>query len=139
MAEAAYKSAVLKAGKTQTSLTPGWEVLGLEKDVAQRIWDETAKDGFLTDREVMYGGQTTRYDKKGNKLTKDGKLQNPDDAVADDTKEPVSGVFECGDCGFTLFVAAGRETKFYGSGFKCPKCGAGKSKFTQRDDFDEDE
>lgn len=136
MAEAAYKTTVLSAGKTQTQLTPGWEVLGLEKDVAQRIWDEQKKGGFLTERELMYGGQTTKYDKNGNALSKDAKPSDTDKDEEED--ESVSGVFECGKCGFTLFIAAGRESKFYGSTFKCPECGAAKSEFTSRDDFGED-
>lgn len=37
--------------------------------------------------------------------------------------------FQCGDCGYTLFPAAGREFKFYGDDFVCPTCGAPKDKF----------
>ena len=37
---------------------------------------------------------------------------------------------ECGECGYTLFIAAGREGKFFGDSYKCPECGAPKSKFT---------
>ena len=32
-------------------------------------------------------------------------------------------------CGYTLFVAKGREFKFFGDNFKCPTCGAGKEFF----------
>jgi len=34
-------------------------------------------------------------------------------------------------------VAEGRESKFFGSDFKCPECGAPKEKFQARDDFGE--
>ena len=143
MAEAAYKTNVLAAGKSQNALTPGWEVLGLQKDVAQRIWDEAAKEGFITEREALYSGQRTKYDKHGNKIDEEGKVADPENANTsskdDSASEPVSGVFECGKCGFTLFVATGRESKFYGSNFKCPECGAPKSDFNARDDFGEDE
>lgn len=37
--------------------------------------------------------------------------------------------FQCSDCGYTLFPAAGREFKFYGDDFVCPTCGAPKDKF----------
>lgn len=37
--------------------------------------------------------------------------------------------FQCSDCGYTLFPAAGREFKFYGDDFVCPACGAPKDKF----------
>ncbi|GKY99021.1 hypothetical protein MPSEU_000857800 [Mayamaea pseudoterrestris] len=141
MAEAAYKTTVTAAGKNQSSLTPGWEVLGLQKEVAQRIWDEAAKEGFVTEREALYSGQRTKYDKNGNIITDEGKLVDPENANSskDANDEPVSGVFECGKCGFTLFVATGRESKFYGSSFKCPECGAPKSEFSARDDFGEEE
>jgi rubrerythrin len=141
IAEASYRSVVLAAGKQQKSLTPGWDVLGLERDVAQRIYDEEAKEGFRTERETMYGGQTTRYDKKGRIVDRAGKLKNPADADEDDDDEPqggVSNVYECGECGYTLFVAQGRESKFFGTGFKCPECGAAKKQFKARDDMDEE-
>ena len=36
--------------------------------------------------------------------------------------------YECtqGNCGYTIFPAAGREDKFFGATFKCPQCGADK-------------
>ncbi|CAN0341550.1 unnamed protein product [Ectocarpus sp. 8 AP-2014] len=30
-----------------------------------------------------------------------------------------------------MFVAKGREFKFFGDDFKCPECGAGKNKFLE--------
>mmetsp|Transcript_15079 Transcript_15079/g.32947 ORF Transcript_15079/g.32947 Transcript_15079/m.32947 type:complete len:491 (-) Transcript_15079:58-1530(-) len=141
IAEASYRAAVLAGGKSQKALTVGWETLGLDRDTAERIFAEEAEEGFLSDREVMYGGQTTKYDKKGRRLDKEGKIEDPEEAKAaeeEQEEEAVSGAYECGECGFTLFVAEGRESKFYGSDFKCPECGAGKDKFTVRDDFGED-
>lgn len=142
MAEAAYRAAVQAGGKSQTSLTPGWETLGLDKETAQRVFDDEAEEGFVTDRETMYGGQTTKYDSKGRILDKDGKIADPEEAAAAEKEveeeEAVSNVYECSECGYTLFVAQGRESKFYGSDFKCPECGAPKEKFEARDDFGED-
>lgn len=37
--------------------------------------------------------------------------------------------YQCSDCGYTMFPAAGREFKFYGADFCCPTCGAPKDKF----------
>lgn len=34
---------------------------------------------------------------------------------------------------YKMFVAKGREFKFFGDGFKCPECGAGKNKFVEGD------
>jgi rubrerythrin len=139
MAEAAYRSAILAAGKNQKKLSVGWEVLGLTKEVATRMYDEEAKAGFLSDREKMYGGQARRYDSKGNQIDKEGNFKFEADkiaaekAVEEEKDEPASNVYECSECGFTLFVAKGREFKFYGDDFECPECGAAKDKFNGRD------
>ena len=56
-------------------------------------------------------------------------------AMGDDEDEPAevgaSGTheFECNDCGYIIFPAAGREFKFFGDDFKCPQCGSGKDSF----------
>lgn len=42
--------------------------------------------------------------------------------------------YQCTDCGYTLFPAAGREFKFYGDDFVCPACGAPKDKFVDVND-----
>mmetsp|Transcript_13230 Transcript_13230/g.27388 ORF Transcript_13230/g.27388 Transcript_13230/m.27388 type:complete len:451 (+) Transcript_13230:82-1434(+) len=130
MAEAAYKSAVQKGGKNQQSLTVGWEVLGLDKDTATQIFEDEASEGFVTDREKMYGGQSQKYDKNGNRIDKEGKIEDPENAITGGNDDmPVSNVMECKDCGYTLFIAKGREQKFFGEGFKCPECGSPKDRF----------
>lgn len=134
MAEAAYRTAVLEGGKKQQSLTVGWEVLGLDKDTATRIFENEADEGFMSDREKMYGGQSRKYDAKGNRLDKDGELEDPENAIeGGDDGKPSSNVMGCSDCGFTLFIAKGREEKFFGEGFVCPECGAKKDRFEPKD------
>ena len=60
----------------------------------------------------------------------------PDDVDTTDKFAPDGGkdemmlTCECDECGYTLFIAAGREGKFFGNNYKCPTCGAPKSKFT---------
>jgi len=131
MAEAAYRSAVQEGGKDQQSLTVGWEVLGLDKDAAKRIFEEAAEEGFISDREKMYGGQSQKYDDQGNRINDDGSLEDPENAIVDD--KPESNVMGCLDCGFTLFIAQGREDKFFGTAFKCPECGCKKDRFEPKD------
>lgn len=119
-------------------MTIGWEVLGLTKEVATRIFEDEKTEGFLSDREKMYGGQSQKYDAKGRAVDKDGKLTDPEDQKAAEKEEekesePASNVYECSECGYTLFIAKGREFKFYGEDFKCPECGAGKDKFKAKD------
>lgn len=133
MGEAAYRAAVAAAGKNQSDLTIGWEVLGLDKETATQIFNEVAKEGFLSDREAKYGkAYSIKYDSKGRKIDDKGALVNPEEASADDDKDdskPSGNVQECTECGYTLFVAQGRDFKFFGSDFKCPECGAAKDKF----------
>jgi len=140
MGEAAYKSAVAAAGKNQTTLTVGWEVLGLNETTATEIWTETARDGFLSAVEAKYatGFSNQKFDKKGRKTSDDGELLNPEEADDDDDNDNdesgddgTASVYECANnnCGYTLFVAKGRDFKFFGANFKCPECGAGKDKF----------
>jgi rubrerythrin len=138
IAEAAYRTTVLAAGKNQKKLSVGWEVLGLNKEVATRIFEEELKEGFLSDREKMYGGQSRKYNSKGLQIdTESGDILDPEEAKAaeeagDDDDAPVSNVYECGECGYTLFIAKGREFKFFGDDFECPECGAKKDKFNAR-------
>ena len=44
---------------------------------------------------------------------------------------PASGTheYECTKCGYILFHAQGRESKFFGAGYSCPQCGCGKDEF----------
>jgi predicted RNA-binding Zn-ribbon protein involved in translation (DUF1610 family) len=143
IAEAAYRTAVLQGGKNQQNLTPGWEVLGLSYESATQIWENERKENFMSDRETMYGGQTRKYDKDGRQVKDDGKLVNPEEATENDNNtssdsNSTSNVYECGNCGFTLFVATGRESKFFGDTFKCPECGAAKTEFKARNTDDDE-
>ena len=126
---------MIAGGPNQDSLTIGWQVLGLDKETATRIFETEKEEGFVSDREKMYGGQSTRYDAKGNPIDKEGKLIDPENAIegSDEEKIPASGAMECSDCGYTLFIAKGREFKFYGDNFECPECGAKKDKFNPKD------
>jgi len=140
MGEAAYRETVNAAGKRQSSLTPGWEILGLTKEVATTIFEEAKKEKFVSSREAHYGSQSTRYDEKGRALGKDGKPQNPEeraaaekeerDAIENGSEGGGDMVKECSQCGYTIAIAAGRESKFFGPGFKCPNCGADKDQFS---------
>ena len=131
MAEAAYKAAVAAAGKKQSELTIGWEVLGLDEEVATKIFTEVAGEGFLTQTQAKYAAKQQKFNAKGGKAEEDDSL--PEKAKDDDDDDDISSasgnVQECSECGFTLFVAQGRDFKFFNSGFTCPECGASKDKF----------
>jgi len=135
IAEAAYQSVVQDGGKDQSELTDGWEVLGLDKDTATRIFKEEASEGFKKDAETFYEDANVQFNDKGLRLNEDGSLQNPKEAEAEPEDEgPVSNVYECSRCGYTMFIAEGRESKFFGEGFTCPECGAPKDEFNARED-----
>ena len=51
----------------------------------------------------------------------------------DDDELAGPGAKECGNCGYTLFIAKGREGKFFSSAFKCPECGAARDQFKDVD------
>jgi len=158
MAESAYRDAVAEAGKGQTKLTEGWKVLGLDKEAATRIFEETKKLGFLSRQELFEKDKKdmmkaamdeekklredliSSIDKDGNLIDPDSdvdpdKLINPDDLDKDieddDSDDDVTsgGAKECGKCGYTMFIAKGREGRFFSSGFTCPQCGAGRDQF----------
>jgi rubrerythrin len=145
MAEAAYRNLIQKAEKSN-KLPEGWQVLGIEQDVALSIYREEKGAGFKTFQEEIYGGANESYNKKGQRIDAEGFVieeadieQNEKDAewgVDEDETASTSGAFECGNCGYTLFVAKGREAKFFGAGFKCPQCGAEKDQFTTLDPDD---
>lgn len=134
MGEAAYRAAVAAAGKKQTELTIGWEVLGLDEETATKIFEEVAGEGFITQREAKYATKQQKFDSKGRKVDDKGELENPEEADDDeddsaDLSTASGNVQECTECGYTLFVAEGRDFKFFNAGFTCPECGASKDKF----------
>lgn len=162
MAESAYRDAVAEAGEGQTKMTEGWKVLGLDKETATTIFEETKALGFLSREELwkkeerdiarkqMEAEEKARQDLR-NSIDKDGNIIDPDADVDpdklitdedlnqdydddEDDSEPTSGgAKECGNCGYTMFIAKGREGRFFSSAFKCPECGAGRDQFKDVD------
>lgn len=148
MAEAAYRATVTSAAEihkqnndeTEFTLPNGWEVLGLTKEKAQSIFDELEEEDFISSTKKLYGGSRQKYDSKGRKVDDDGNLIDEKDKEqaeregdTGDSSEGGTNVFECGECGYTLFVAQGREFKFFPESFTCPECGATKDKFNKRE------
>jgi len=162
MAESAYRDAVAEAGAGQTKMTEGWRVLGLDKEKAESIFEETKALGFLSRkdlwkkeeediaREQFEAEERARQDLI-NSIDKDGNLIDPDadidpdkmikpedlnredeDDEGDDSPS-TGGAKECGNCGYTMFIAKGREGKFFSSGFTCPQCGAARDQFKDVD------
>lgn len=146
MGEAAYRTAVSAAGKDQKKLTVGWEVLGLDEETATNIFEDVQGKGFISEKEAKYGrgGGQMKYDAKGRRLDDEGNVLPGQEDIGDDDDdsgpdETTANAYVCGECGYTLFVAQGRDFKFFGDGFTCPECGATKDKFSVLESDDEDD
>jgi rubredoxin len=144
MGEAAYRTLVQKCGKVD-KIPDGWKVLGLTQDAALKIYKEEKESGFKTAQEEIYGGVNERYNKKGQRIDANGFVIDEEDNESnerakiwedDELATSSTGAFECGNCGYTLFVAQGREAKFFGAGFKCPQCGSAKDQFKAVEDIE---
>jgi rubrerythrin len=144
MGEAAYRTLVQKCGKVD-KIPDGWKVLGLTQAAALQIYKEEKESGFKTAQEEIYGSVNERYNKKGQRIDANGFVIDEEDIESnerakdweeDELTTSASGAFECGNCGYTLFVAKGREAKFFGVGFKCPQCGAPKDQFKAVEDIE---
>ncbi|GMI51062.1 hypothetical protein TeGR_g11053, partial [Tetraparma gracilis] len=152
MAASAYKAMVVAAGDAE-GLVDGWAELGMTEEQALDVAEDAKEQGFKSDAlDYYYQGPPTEYDDNGNEVHES--VKKDDDPYADLTEsqraarglpkagaapapkkpEPAEGTsaYECGECGYTLFPAAGREEKFYGPDFTCPNCNAGKDKFFKR-------
>jgi len=127
MGESAYRAVVEDAGEKQTSLTTGWEILGIKKKRATEIWKSVLTEEFVEEdvkEEDSYESLVSAEEREDFKKREEEKKK-----VEETETTSTDNARECGDCGFTLFIAKGREFKFYGDSFKCPECGASKDKF----------
>ena len=87
--------------------------------------DSIDKDGNLIDPNDDIDPDKRITDEDLNKFK--------DDDDDDDESAGPPGAKECGNCGYTLFIAKGREGKFFSSSFKCPECGAARDQFKDVD------
>ncbi|CAM9201679.1 unnamed protein product [Discosporangium mesarthrocarpum] len=134
MAKIAFKKYIAdNAGK---SVSGGWEVLGLTTQQAIKINEEVVSQGGFKNFYETGGDPEAAAvrDPDGAALLKQLTEKMEDDAKEvkderDPVKEGALMSYECTVCGYKMFVAKGREFKFFGDDFKCPECGAGKNKF----------
>ena len=79
----------------------------------------------------LYTGR--KVDGDGNLIDEKDKEEAEREGDTGSSSEGGTNVFECGECGYTLFVAQGREFKFFPESFTCPECGATKDKFNKNE------
>ena len=101
----------------------------LEKDALQRLKDSFDKDGNIIDPDAEID-----EDKKldFDEIKKNQMKGGSDDGENGEDKG-VGRAKECQKCGYVLFIAPGRESKFFSPSFQCPQCGAPKRQFASID------
>ena len=75
------------------------------------------------------GVRKAKVEAESGPLPSEGDVDTTDKFAPPSDKDEMMLTAECGECGYTLFIAAGREFKFFGDDYKCPDCGCGKGKF----------
>ena len=95
MAESAYRDAVAEAGQGQKKMTEGWKVLGLDKETATRIFEDTKVLGFLSRDELWakeeqdaarekFAAEERRRKELRDTIDKDGDLIDPNAKIDPD-------------------------------------------------------
>eukprot|EP00904_Undaria_pinnatifida_P004391 jgi/Undpi1/13953/HiC_scaffold_9.g03604.m1 len=140
MAESAFQS-TMEALPDDQVMESGWEELGISDERAAEIATAMVEDDSPSTGIDFYktGGTPTNDEESDPEAAQI--LKQLEDEMEEkktepqDEKEPeaegTAMSYECQVCGYKMFVAKGREFKFFGDGFKCPECGAGKNKFTE--------
>lgn len=132
LAEASTKNFIdAKIGGGALSLDSVLEeasLLGLSEDKAKALYNDAIEEGYQTTKDFLFGD-----DEDGLEREDTGALAAIKEAEAAGNvlnAEPI--IAECPNCGFTLFVAKGREQKFFGPDFECPDCKTPKADFSVR-------
>jgi len=80
---------------------------------------------------VFLYGLIRKAIKKGSLIAPGGTDEpNWQYVTTDEEQEKELKAFSCGECGYTIFPARGREGKFFPDDFKCPTCGSPSSEFS---------
>merc|ERR1712238_289642 len=101
--------------------------------IAQREEEERKKEALRNS--IDKDGNVIDPDSEidSDKRITDEDLNKGDDGNTGDSNPISGGAKECTKCGYTMFIAAGREGKFFPSGFTCPECGVGRNQFKDID------
>ncbi|KAA8493524.1 hypothetical protein FVE85_4661 [Porphyridium purpureum] len=70
----------------------------------------------------------------GGTKEKETESERPKAVALTEDEEKELHVYKCGGCGYELWVARGREFKFFGDNYKCPVCDADKTQFWDLND-----
>lgn len=128
---------LLKSEGRNTNFSPMEKAkfLGLSEEQAQYLYNQYLLDDV----------QKKDYKKtssKENVVTTDEKSSLASEEQSASYSKPSSSAahaYQCQNCGYTLFPAAGREFKFFGDSFVCPQCKSPKSQFIDISNEDDEE
>ena len=147
LTEEAYKAILEKAGGPEAGLQPGFAELGYSQAEAEALIARLIEEARIAAEEAarlqaeqeeearVQAIRELAVKKQGEKQNiNDGRIKTHGEEPKKDEPAPTKASdepseYECQQCGFTLFVAKGREFKFFGDDFKCGSCGAGKEFF----------
>jgi len=132
LADQAYASAIKGKGRERpfSANAAAAAALGLDAAAAARVLEDVNRVPGEDDDKAEW-----LKDLEAKVADESGPLPTADEVDTEDKFAPKGEddemmlTCECGECGYTLFIAAGREGKFFGDSYKCPSCGAPKSKF----------
>jgi len=119
-----------------TAPTEDATLLGLSEQESGRIFHE-----ILEAKRIARAREIERLEVEAAEAEGATRPNNPDLDFPARSGEPAKALvhaYQCGDCGYTIYPAAGREFKFFGSDFVCPACGAPKDRFSDVNTVRED-
>lgn len=127
MAERCYKELVEREIDEHDAVEAPLDIAGVLKidaETAQNVYESVIAERKAA---VKKAEEEALAAAQGAGSEVDEVLDHP--ARTDEPAKVEVHAYQCTQCGYTMFPAAGREFKFYGDDFVCPSCGAPKEKF----------
>ncbi|GJQ13781.1 hypothetical protein GpartN1_g5572.t1 [Galdieria partita] len=139
LAETCFLQLLKSEGRDKDfSPTEKAKFLGLSEDQAQSLYEQ-----YLLEQVKQKDLERAASQEKKASVEEASEASYSEQSVS--SSKPSSNVahaYQCQNCGYTIFPAAGREFKFFGESFVCPQCKSPKSQFidiSNEDDEVDDE
>eukprot|EP00622_Pseudochattonella_farcimen_P000433 FR734926.1.p1 GENE.FR734926.1~~FR734926.1.p1 ORF type:complete len:166 (+),score=23.72 FR734926.1:1-498(+) len=141
LAETSLKSFVGQKGAVKVDLAAciaEGRLLGVTKERATELFEEVTSPDFVSESDYYYKQKNEEPEDDPAAALRESLMKETsgdDDTSAggaDDSAPSSSGsgnlIVECTfeGCGHTMFIAKGRESKFFGADYECPTCKSGK-------------
>mmetsp|Transcript_16588 Transcript_16588/g.23446 ORF Transcript_16588/g.23446 Transcript_16588/m.23446 type:complete len:425 (+) Transcript_16588:82-1356(+) len=120
------EQAIRESAGDGDELPEGYELLGVSEERCKEILAEM-KESSIENLKAM------EKEEESERQTEALLEKNAKEKVKENEGTNKNNVaYECEKCGYTLFVAKGREWKFFAESYKCPECGAGRAHFVEK-------